>query len=244
MGMDNCETFRTWASARHDGELPLRQELALAGHLEGCADCRAFTASLEAVNERLQQPDMAEAAPVGLATRVRATVAAARKPRFYLTFWGRWLAIPAATAAALLVVVVLMPTANDARFADHVHAVASQHTTEIVATDVAALKPWFVQKVAYAPPVLPAAEVGCELMGGRIADIADKKTAAVAYSCGGHLVTVYVEPSAKGVKAPVATARDGYHMVSWRGPKLACQAVSDLDQAQLLRLARFIQAHA
>ena len=228
--MDNCETFRTWVQAKRDGGLALRHELALGEHLEGCAECRAYAGSLEA-------------APPEVATRIPPKAAVARKPPFYLTFWGRWLAIPGATAAALLVVVVLMPTANDARFADHVHAVASQHMTEIVTTDVAALKPWFVQKLAFAPPVPPAAEVGCELMGGRIADIADKKTAAVAYSCGGHLVTVYVEPSAKGVKAPVASKRDGYHMVSWRGAKLAFQAVSDLDQAQLLRLAKFIQAH-
>lgn len=251
--MDSCETFRTWASARRDGELPLRQELALDGHLEGCVECQAYAVSLEAVVARLQQADVAEAAPAGLATRVRAAIGAARparkagsarKARFYLTYWGRWLAVPAATAAALLAVVMILPTANDARFADHVHAVASRHPTDMVATDLTALTPWFVQKVNYAPPVLAASEVGCELLGGRIADIADKKTAALAYSCGGHDVTVYVEPSGKGTKAPVAQTRDGYHMVSWRGAKLACQAVSDLDQAQLLRLARFIQAHA
>ena len=216
----------------------------MAGHLEGCEACQAYKASLEALSARLQQPDVAEAAPVGLATRIKADVKAARKPKFYLTYWGRWLALPGVTAAALVAVVANMPTANDARFADHVHTVASQHPTQIVATDLTKLKPWFVEKVAYAPPVVAATEVGCDLMGGRIADIDDKQTAALAYSCGGHDVTVYVEPSAKGAKAPVATTRDGYHMVSWRGAKLACQAVSDVDQAQLLRLAKFIQAHA
>ena len=242
--MDNCETFRTWVSTQHDGELPLRQELALDGHLEGCEGCRAYKASLEALSTRLQQPDVAEAAPAGLARRVKAGIATTPARPVYLTYWGRWLAIPAATVAALVMVVANLPTANDARFADHVHTVASQHPTEIVATDLSTLKPWFIQKVAYAPPVLAASEVGCDLLGGRIADIDDKKTAALAYSCGGHDVTVYVEPSEQGTKAPVVATRDGYHMVSWRGAKLACQAVSDLDKAQLLRLAKFIQAHA
>ena len=194
------------------------------------------------LTRRLRAPDMKVTAPAGLSARIRADMVRARRPS--LQTWTRWLAVPVAGIAALVAVAVMTPDVTAARFADHESVAAGRGLTQIAGADRDILKPWFVQRVAYAPPVLDGAEAGCRLLGGRIADIAHRKTAALSYTCAGHAVTIYVEPSTKGVAAPVAQARGDYHMVSWRGEKLACQAVSDLDQARLLRLARLIQARA
>lgn len=205
--------------------------------------------SEDPLTKRLHAPDLKVVAPPGLEARIRSDIARARMTRTWLPAFdmaglSRWLAVPTAGLAALLAVAIMMPDVTAARFADHERVVAGSDLTQVAGADRDTLKPWFVQRVAYAPPVLAGTEAGCQLLGGRVADIARTKTAALSYRCSGHVVTVYVEPSTKGAAAPVAQARGDYHMVSWRGAKLACQAVSDLDQARLLRLARFIQAHA
>jgi predicted anti-sigma-YlaC factor YlaD len=114
-----CVQARESASARLDGELPELDDVRLAAHLRGCADCRAFAEDLTALAAelraaRLELPDR----PVLLPRRRRvpairmqsaaaavALVAAAVGSSFVL---GRALGTsgsappPAATAADLL----------------------------------------------------------------------------------------------------------------------------------------------
>ncbi|MEI9904414.1 MAG: hypothetical protein WDN06_10910 [Asticcacaulis sp.] len=149
------------------------------------------------------------------------------------------MAIAAAVALAAMVVVSL----NDPEWAV-VGDFASARTVTYVATGRDGLKPQFARELAFRPPVLDAAEVGCTLDGGRVAVIRGQKTAALDYACAGQVVTVYINASAAGAAAPKADMRGGYHVVSWRGPGLACRAVSNADEKTLLRLAGYIQKHA
>ena len=251
---EDHDRFKIWISADLDGELETADKAALEAHLSGCAACRAYAADMAVIQQQVRAVGAEVTAPAGLAQRISADIARkreeARKPRFSLPSWLRWNVRTAAfggavvAAACALVLLALPPDLTQAVVANHVQSLQTHELTQIAASDRQVLKPWFAGRLGYAPPVLAVSDGGCRLLGGRIAGINRHDTAALSYVCGAHLVTVYVEPSDKGSAAPWAVERKGYHVVSWRGPKLACQAVSDLDEADLLKLARYIQAHA
>ncbi len=240
------ERFRKWAQASLDGELNAADTQVLAEHLETCAGCRGYLAQMQTLKSALGQPGLQIRAPAGLAARIRGDLAIAKRPWFVVPVWLKPIALPlagtalAALAGVFFVIYASGPNVPSELVRDH----AAGPPVEIATADPATLRPWFIQKVAYAPPLLDGAEVGCALTGGRVAEIAGHKTAALAYRCDGHLATVYVEPSQKGRMLPRAGVTNGYQVVSWRGPKLACQAVSDMKRPDLLRLASYIQARA
>jgi anti-sigma factor RsiW len=49
-----CERARSWASLAPDGELSTFEQRLLGAHLERCAECSAFAASIGAVTETLR----------------------------------------------------------------------------------------------------------------------------------------------------------------------------------------------
>ncbi len=246
------EHFRALTSAELDGALGTTEAEALALHLAACPACRAYAADIRAVKAAMGQAGLKSAAPSELAPRIRADLARRQAPLFVLPDWLRSLGVPLAASLAGTALAVVAGAFILIHSADmtsdlirgHATAVATQHLTEIAGAQSGRLKPWFTERLNYAPPVLDGGEAGCTLLGGRVDDIRNKQTAALAYKCSGHVVTVYVEPSTKGRSAARAQAKDGYQVVSWRGPKLACQAVSDLSKTELLRLATYIQARA
>ncbi len=232
--MAECECFRIWVNADADGELLARDVEALRTHLAGCAECREYAAGVAAVKARLAAVKVA--APARLEARIRSDIAT-RKARF------DWISRPVTVVAAAALAALVVASFNDPEWAV-VGDFASARAVTYVAAGRDALKPQFARELRFRPPVLDAAEVGCTLDGGRVAVIRRQKTAALDYACAGHVVTVYINASSAGAAAPKADMRGGYHVVSWRGPGLACRAVSDADEKTLLRLAGYIQKHA
>jgi anti-sigma factor RsiW len=78
-----CERARAWAALSPDGELSTFEQRLLGAHLERCADCQAFAASVGAVTESLRtaapEPLPHPIAMSGLPRR-RARVLPARRP--------------------------------------------------------------------------------------------------------------------------------------------------------------------
>jgi predicted anti-sigma-YlaC factor YlaD len=57
---DACLRARERASLRADGELSVFEAAALRAHLGGCADCRAYMASVDEVTRRLRSTPLEE----------------------------------------------------------------------------------------------------------------------------------------------------------------------------------------
>lgn len=189
-----------------------------------------------AMTARLRAGDVAGVAPAGLRARVRADINAARRPKV------AWF-VPAAVAAGVALAAAAVVAVDDpdrAVIGDYRAARAAAYAV----TAPGGLRPMFTRELAFRPPVVDAAEVGCTLTGGRVAKVHGQATAVLDYGCGGRVVAVYVNASTQGVAAPAMDRRGDYRVVSWRGRDLACRAVSEADAATTLRLAAFIQKHA
>ncbi len=188
----------------------------------------------DALSARLRAEDMRMAAPASLRARVRADIAAARRPG------AAWF-VPLAVAACVAAVVVAVVAVHDPVGA----VIGDYKAVHVAVAEPRDLPPLFARELAFRPPVVDAAEAGCSLTGGRVARIGGQATAVLDYGCGGQAVSVYVNASAEGMAAPEAGVRGGYRVVSWRGRSLACRAVSrGADQAAMLRLAAYIQQRA
>ena len=83
MSATDCTTYQEWLDLELDGDLPAARAASLAGHLAGCADCRAERQELARLHDRLAAARVAVRA--GFRAEVMAALPAAgweaRSPR-------------------------------------------------------------------------------------------------------------------------------------------------------------------
>ncbi|MBS0448323.1 MAG: anti-sigma factor [Proteobacteria bacterium] len=164
----------------------------------------------------------------------------------------QWLAGGAAsgalvTAALMAWVVVPMLRGPDDGLANelvagHVRALMLNHLSDVVSTDQHTVKPWFQGKLAYAPPVEDFVADGFPLVGGRL-DYADgQPVAALVYHRRGHIINLFVMPTAAAHGADcTTTTRRGFHVDCWQGGGMEFWAVSDVSVDELALFAKLWQ---
>jgi anti-sigma factor RsiW len=228
-----------------DRELDTEGAARVRDHLAGCADCRTRVA------EREQLARLVRATPYFAApARLRASVAGAARRRASLQRLSAW------AAAAVLVLSVgagLMLVRVTARRADtaaeeavneHVRSLMAQHLFDVRSTDQHTVKPWFLGKLDFAPPVADLAGIGFPLVGGRLDYLDGRPAAALVYERRLHTINVFILPAGG---SPDRTANDarsirGFQVHHWTRRGMAFWAVSDLNDAELSRFVAALQA--
>jgi anti-sigma factor RsiW len=232
-----------------DGELPSPAALEVESHVRACPSCAAAYGRLRSLRSALRSEVLAFAPPAGLADRVRAGMAAARRPG------GRRFVSPLlALAASLLLGVAigrfLLPASRELSaplsvqsiIDAHVRALSSGKLTEVASSDQHTVKPWFAGKVPFSPAVKDLASEGFPLLGGRVENVSGAPWAVLVYGRARHVIEVFVHVSERGSNGTGSSEIRGFHVVAWRQGDLAYDAVSDLNEAELsafaARLAR------
>lgn len=237
-----------------DSELDLPNTLALEAHIAGCPDCaaairaqREFSAALRAGLPYYRAPDALRAR---LGAQLAKSVEAKKPPRQRTIARVRRWAAP--LAAALLVGIGInmgmmglqrQSALADELIAGHVRSLMAAHLDDVQSSDQHTVKPWFVGKLDYSPPVHDLAANGYALAGGRIDYIDHRPVAALDYRRRQHVINLFVWPEADQAQAtPGQSQRAGYNLVHWRGQGMAYWAVSDLNGPELLEFARRLQS--
>lgn len=79
-------------------------------------------------------------------------------------------------------------------------------------------------------------------MGGRLDYAAGREVAALVYRRGGHLINLFVWPSASTREiAETADARHGYSLVYWTRGEMNFWAISDLNPTELRQFAGLVR---
>jgi anti-sigma factor RsiW len=239
--------------AYFDGELPAAEAAALTRHVEGCADCRAALAQLEAARGALRRFAGVQAPQPLRASILRALDAEEQQSRPARTadpLWRRpfWLGMlggvgGSAVAAALAFLLLFAPQASllDQLVNAHVHSLTPGHLIAVVSTDRHTVKPWFAGRTDVSPVVADFADQGYPLVGGRTDAIDRQRAAVVVYRHGAHFINVFSWKSATGEPAADIT-RSGYHMAFWRTGDLMYCAVSDTGWAELQGLEQLLKS--
>jgi len=253
-----CSEARDLIAAYVDGEASAARAAPLDEHLAGCLACRRERAAQSFVHLELRRVATYHAAPAGLRARVRAAAGAAHRKPLRERWWTRWSAPLLAPAASFAVAALLAsnvylaasrPSADERVAEDvvtsHVRALVSERAIDVVSSDRHTVKPWFVGKLDYSPPVTDFAEHGFALAGGRLDYVGGRPVAALVYRHGVHVVDAFVWPD--GAAAAVipeahAEARRGYNLLHWRANGMAYWLASDMDPVEMEQLELLMAA--
>lgn len=249
-----------WAAMLHgllDGELDAVHTLRCEEHVASCKACAAELTRLRALRRILSRDSVRWRAPETLRARVLADVmqqgsARSRSSESRPGGWGRfmailrrWSLIPslAVLAASLFIAVAPLNHGNqltDDLVAGHVRSLLADHLTDVASSNRHVVKPWFVGKLDFAPPVIDLEMQGFPLVGGRVDYIDGRVVAALVYRRHSHIINVFIWPAnAAGDKSMM---REGYNLMSWTRGGLVFWAVTDLEASELKQFQQALTA--
>lgn len=226
-----------------DGELPPDQVTTLRAHLETCAACRARLEHRELLRRQIRGLPYRSAPD-----RLRVALAAPRKPARFSPWlaWAATLLVGVSLGAGALAIsgartrgVEAAAIAN-ALVDGHVRALMVDHLLDVPSSDQHTVKPWFLGKLDFAPPVSDLASQGFPLVGGRLDYVAGHVAAVLVYQRRGHTINLFIWPAAAGMVDDARAVR-GFNVEQWARDGMSFHAVSDLNAAELTGFATLLR---
>jgi len=242
-----CSEVERLLDAYSDDELDAAQTAEVTAHLTTCHACAQRVAT-RADLRRLIRSVPYHAAP----DRLRRAVATARRPsRITPSFLALaatvLLAVSLGAGSVVRVVRARQAAAATASLAQdavsgHVRALMGARLFDVRSTDQHTVKPWFLGKLDFSPPVEDLTPLGFPLVGGRLDSLAGHPVAALVYQRRQHTINVFVVPAADVAGAPTdERSLRGFQVRHWTRDAMAFWAVSDLNDLELDQFVRALQ---
>jgi anti-sigma factor RsiW len=235
-----CRDIDRDLDAYIDHELDVATVATVRQHLAGCATCRERIAEREALG-RLIRSTAYYPAPDRLRAGITARAVRSTTPR-RLMMWAAAAMLAVSVGGA--VTLVRSARARDNAFINevvngHVRSLMGEHLFDVRSTDQHTVKPWFLGKLDFAPPVVDLASRGFPLVGGRLDYVAGRSAAALVYQRQKHTINLFVSPDDSASSRAIAAASiRGFHVRHWSRDGMAFWAVSDLNDVELTEFAR------
>lgn len=252
-------TRRVWWPGSEPREVTEEVERAQR-HLASCAACRDFVEETRALRAVLRRHAPRPPAPAPVRDRVFGAVAlervggAADRPNVERRRRAGgsdrgsrrvWFALT--LAAVLLAAVTGYAAVHRWRAPDRLGTyvedhLRSLHRESVRSSDPEVVRRWLSRRVTF-PVVVPRLP-SARLEGGRLCFLDGRQGVVVHYRIEGKLLSYYVMPgdgsgsAASDAEDFRSEAKDGYHVVVWRGAGLTHALVADLPRRRLGELAR------
>jgi anti-sigma factor RsiW len=244
----DCRELETLIDRYLDQELEAAESASVRDHLEACSSCRRFFAARESLARLVRQAPY-YTAPAGLKGRLTRSRASTSPWLSYRLTWAAAVLLIALLAGSMLVgrwsarTLSSVDAVAEAVVDSHVRALMADHLFDVRSTDQHTVKPWFLGKLDFAPPVADLAPLGFPLTGARLDYVAGRPAAALVYTRGQHTINVFIWPEESANVRPSDTRSiRGFHVRHWVRAGMSFWAVSDLNDAELDQFARALQA--
>jgi len=240
----NCEQVEQNLDAYVDREMDVDAAGMIREHVATCTGCRGRIAALESLGQLVRAVPQYPA-PGRLRAKLAQPPARIRLPLSRVVPWA------AAAAVVLAVGTGGMVRRSNTLAADavveevvagHVRSLMASHLFDIESTDQHTVKPWFLGKLDFAPPVVDLAAIGYPLIGGRLDYVDGRAAAALVYQRRKHTINVFIEPVQGDPRTAIEeTSLRGFRVLHWARDGMAYWAVSDLTALELSEFARALQ---
>jgi anti-sigma factor RsiW len=230
-----------------DHELGPAESADLQAHLGSCAACRKLLADRESLGRLVRQLPYYPASDQLRATMLRMS----SRPRFNpsLLAWAAVLALAVSLGGSVEVVrfararhlVEATASVADEVVGDHVRALRDAHLFDVRSSDQHTVKPWFLGKLDFSPPVEDLSSIGFSLVGGRLDHVGGQPVAALVYQRRLHPISVYIWPAVDRTAASDTRSIRGFQVRHWIRNGMSFWAVSDLNDAELSEFVRALQ---
>ena len=245
----DCREVEGLLGAYLDGELEPAVSASVREHVDACAACRQRLANLESIGRLVRRAPYYQAPG---ALRARLTHSRTRSTTTsQLLAWAAAVVMVASLTGSILFVRSSTQAARAADRVDavaqevvssHVRAMMGEHLFDVRSTDQHTVKPWFLGKLDFSPPVTDLAQAGFPLTGGRLDYVAGRPVAALVYTRGQHTINVFVWPEASdAVRSSDARAIRGFHVRHRTRGGMSYWAVSDVNDADLDQFVKLLQ---
>lgn len=239
--MTNCE-WREKIGPYVDGELELREEQAIAGHLQSCADCSAAVLEQQALKKAVRVAGKRFTAPPELYASVQRQMQP-KKPA------GLWLKASALAASAVLLAIVAFawiarPSASNATASQlidqHVIMLASVNPYDVISQDPHTVKPWFQGRVPFTfNPAVPT-DSPFKLLGGKLVYAQRSPGAELVYQVRQHKMSVFIF-QARDVHGQASGSNLAFTVNGWQQGGLQYYIVTDAAREDADRLRALLE---
>jgi anti-sigma factor RsiW len=242
-----CDDIERNLDAYVDREVEPAAAAALSEHLRGCPACRRRVTEREALSREIQS------APYYLAPdRLRARVAGQVTRRTAARRWLAWSAAAILTLAAGSGLTFLRAARGAVTFPGdaivdevidgHVRSLMAEHLLDVRSSDRHTVKPWFLGRLSFSPPVADLADAGFPLIGGRLDYLSGQPVAALVYERRKHTINLFIAADTAATTEFKARSARGFHVHHWVRDGMSFWAVSDLNDAELKEFTLALRA--
>ena len=231
----SCEVLDQDLEAFVDRELDDEGVRRVREHVAVCEGCRVRVAERQMLG-RLIRSIPYHAAPDRLRGRVASQTSRSLMTRRLFT-WAAAAAVIVAIAGGTALLRTPRPDdgAIVAEVVDgHVRSLMANHLFDVQSTDQHTVKPWFLGRLDFSPPVVDLATSGFPLIGGRLDYIAGRPAAALVYQRHQHTINMFVSDDAHGASTAIdRRSLRGFHVRHWTREAMSFWVVSDLNESEL-----------
>jgi anti-sigma factor RsiW len=218
-----------------DNELEGAESVNVASHLRDCAQCSREIANVVRLKRATHQAGQRFTPPAAFQRKMMAKVSGAKSR----SWWSRALVPVSAVALIVIVAGSLMfwsgqrNAAMGRELADvHVATMASVNPVDVVSSDMHTVKPWFTGKVPFTFNIPELKGSDYELIGGRVAYVAQSQAAQLVFKHGNHHCSVFIVPEKAGLGTNVRAPMN-FTTISWRENGLVYVMVTDASPATM-----------